>query len=186
MAVQFAQPYRFSVDDYHRMAAGILTEDARVELIEGEIIAMRPTRKRHASCVDRLNKRLNAVSGDKAIVRVQSSVRLHDLSEAYPDIALLKPRDDFYAESHPMPSGVLLVIEVADSSVAYDREIKMALYARAGIVEAMLINLREDAIEIYSEPVNGKYQSARICRRGDEFALRCAAGARFRVGEFIG
>lgn len=187
MSVQFAKPFSFNVDEFYRMAAaGILTEDDRVELIEGEILAMSPTGKRHSACVDRLNKRLNIVMGDRAIVRVQSPIHLHDFSEPYPDVALLKPRDDFYAEDHPTPPDILLVIEVADSSVEYDREIKMPLYARAEISEAMLVNLREDAIEIYAAPVNGKYQSIKIYKRGEQFDLNCSTDAVFRVEEFIG
>src|SRR5689334_7852246 len=119
--------HRFTVDDYTRMAdAGILSEDDRVELIEGAVVEMSPFRRLHAACVDRLNAWLNRLLGASAIVRVQSPIRLSDYSEPQPDIALLRPRADFYASGHPGPRDVLLVIEVADTSLDYDRGVKLA------------------------------------------------------------
>ena len=109
--------YKFTVDDYHRMLeAGVFTEDSPVELIEGEILEMAPVGSRHAACVDRLNRHFSRVLGDRAIVRVQSPVRLSEVSEPDTDVALLEPRDDYYASDHPSPSDILLLVEVADSS----------------------------------------------------------------------
>ncbi len=105
-------------------AAGIFSEDDRVELIEGEIIEMNPIGSRHAACVGRLTELLGRLAGDKAIVWVQNPVQVNDYSEPLPDVALLKRRDDFYAQANPQPTDVLLIIEVADSSVEYDHEIK--------------------------------------------------------------
>lgn len=116
-------------------AAGVLSEDDRVELIEGEIIEMNPIGSRHAACVGRLTKLLERQAGDRVIVWVQNPVQVNDYSEPLPDVTLLKPRDDFYAQANPQPADVLLIIEVADSSVDYDHEIKTPLYARAGIPE---------------------------------------------------
>jgi len=167
MSVQ-VEKWAFTVDEYHRMSeAGILSETDRVELIEGEIVKMSPIGKLHAACVKRLNKGLNRKVGDDAIVSVQDPIRLDDYSEPEPDIALLKPRADFYAQDLPTAEDVLLIIEVADSSVEYDRTVKLPLYAKAGVPETWLANLREDRIEAYSEPVNGVYQRVRIINRGE-------------------
>src|SRR3982751_4315477 len=129
MSVQIQKHY-FNVDEFYLMArGGVFSEDARVELIEGEVIEMSPIGSRHAGCVDRLNALLNR-SGQNVIVRVQSPIRIDDFSEPEPDIALLKPRADFYSNSHPTPADVLLIIEVAETSVEYDRGVKLPLYAR--------------------------------------------------------
>lgn len=164
----------FNVEEYYRMAeAGILSEDDRVELIEGEIIEMSPIGSRHAACIDRIvNFLLGRYAGMTAIVRVQSPIRLDDFSEPQPDVSLLRPRDDFYATEHPKPADVLLVIEVADTSVEYDRGAKTPLYARAGIPEVWLINLRENEVELYAQPAAGSYQITQRFKAGASFASR--------------
>jgi Uma2 family endonuclease len=124
---------RFTVDEYYCMAeAGILHEDDRVELIEGDIIAMAAIGNRHMSCVKRLNRLFNERLGRRVVVSVQDPIRLSRRTEPQPDVALLRPRDDFYAPGHPGPDDVLLVVEVVDTSLPYDRR-KLRLYARAGI-----------------------------------------------------
>jgi Uma2 family endonuclease len=158
----------FNVAEYYRMAqAGIFSEDDRVELIEGEIIEISPIGIGHASCVDRLVTLLAEQVGRRAIVRVQNPVRLDEFSEPQPDIALLKWRDDFYSARHPLPPDVWLIAEVAETSAAYDRKVKVPLYARAGIPEVWLIDLAQDVIEVYNQPVNGVYQMLAKMRRGD-------------------
>jgi len=158
----------FSVDEYHRMSeAGILSEDDRVELIEGEIIKISPIGSRHAACVNRLNFLLNRKAGQAAIVSIQNPIRLHDYSEPEPDIALLQSRDDFYSEAHPGPKDVLLIIEVSDTSIEYDRTVKLPLYARAGIPEVWLANLLKDSVEAFSQPLNGVYREFREAVRGE-------------------
>ncbi len=150
--------HRYSVHDYYRMAeTGILPRNARVELIEGEILDMTPIGSRHASWVDRLAKHLHDACGDRAIIRVQNPVRLSDLSEPEPDIALLKPRVDYYAEHHPGPQDVLLIVEVADSSLDYDLDVKLPLYARYGIPEVWLVDTNKPGITRYSQPAEGAY-----------------------------
>jgi Uma2 family endonuclease len=162
---------RFTVDDYHRMAkAGILTEDDRVELIEGQIVEMAPIGRRHASRVDRLNRLLQRLVGDKAIVRVQGPVRLDPYSEPQPDLALLRPRDDFYEAAHPGPADILLLVEVADSSVVYDRGTKLLIYARAGIPEVWLEDLTRNGIEVYRSPSPQGYQQTHRVGRGQRIA----------------
>lgn len=154
--------HRYTVDDYHRMGeAGILRADQRVELIEGEIIDMTPIGSRHAAVVDRLTQLLGTTAGNQAIVRVQNPIALDDLSEPQPDLSLLRPRDDFYAAAHPRPVDVLLVVDVADTSLAFDRDVKIPLYARHGIPEAWLIDLEARRLTVYSEPTANGYRRAR-------------------------
>jgi Uma2 family endonuclease len=125
---------RFTVHDYHRMGeAGILHEDDRVELIEGEIVEMAAIGTRHFSCVNRLNRLLVMSVGDEAVISVQNPVRLNEHTELQPDLAVIRARD--YRESLPEPDDVLLLIEVSDTTLAYDRGVKLPLYAKAGITE---------------------------------------------------
>jgi Uma2 family endonuclease len=152
--------HRWSVTDYYRMAeAGLLGEHDRVELIEGELIDMAPIGSRHAYYVDRLVELIYASrkgSEDSFMLRCQSPVRLSPWSEPRPDIALLRPRS--YADAHPGPEDVLLIIEVADSSLQYDREVKLALYARHGIAEVWLVDLRQNLVTMYREPTPQGYR----------------------------
>src|ERR1044071_4301566 len=149
MSVQ-VEKWVFTVDEYHRISeAGILSEDDRVELIEGEIIKMSSIGKYHAACVKRLNSVLNRRVGEYAIISVQDPIRLDDYSEPEPDIALLKLSDDYYAQQLPSAKEVLWIIEVADTSVEYDRTVKLPLYAKGEIPEAWLANIREDRVEAY-------------------------------------
>jgi Uma2 family endonuclease len=186
MSVQ-VEKWVFSVDEYHRMSdAGILSEDDRVELIEGEIIKMSPIGSHHAGCVNRLNTLLNRRAGQEAIVSVQNPVRLDDYSEPEPDLALLKPRADFYAQSLPTADDVLLIIEVADTSIDYDRDVKLPLYARAGIPGVWLANLPDDRVEAYSQPVNGVYQKVKYAERGDSLPLERLPNLVLSVDEILG
>jgi Uma2 family endonuclease len=148
MAVRVA-PHRFTVDDYHAMArAGVLRDDDRVELIEGEIVDMTPIGSRHAAVVDLLTRWLVMGCGTRAIVRVQGPVRLGAHSEPQPDLLVLEPRDDFYQRKPPTGDDVLLLIEVADSSLQYDQAVKLPLYARAGVREVWLVDLVRDEVNV--------------------------------------
>jgi Uma2 family endonuclease len=145
--------HRLTVADFHKMGeAGIFAQDARVELIEGELFDMPPIGSGHAGMVMILIHLLTRAVGDLAIVGAQTPVVLGEESEPQPDSLLLKPRDDFYRRSHPTPEDVLLLIEVADSSTYYDRSIKMPLYARYGVAEAWLIDLPHKRLEVYRTP----------------------------------
>lgn len=149
----------FTVADYHRMGeAGILGEDERVELIEGEIIEMTPIGSPHGGRVNQLNRCLTQAVGESAVVAVQNPVLLGEHSEPEPDLALLRPRADFYTDSHPRASDVLLLIEVADSSLQTDRDIKVPLYARHGIPEVWIVAIGERQVLRFAEPVQGAYQ----------------------------
>lgn len=148
----------FSVEDYHEMAnSGILTEDDRVELLEGEIVEMSPIGSRHAGCVKRLNQIFADSLQGQAVVSVQDPIRLGPRSEPQPDLALLKPRADFYANAHPVPQDVLLIIEVAETSAEPDRKIKLPLYAKSGITEVWIFELRAKRVEAYRKPSGRKY-----------------------------
>ena len=149
---------RFSVDDYHRMGeAGILGPDLRTELIDGEVVEMPPIGHPHAGTVKLLSNLLKEALGAAAIVSVQDPVRLDDYTEPLPDIALLRPRADYYRNSHLTPDDVLLLIEVADTSVAYDRDVKLPRYARAGIPEAWLVDLGAGRLTRHCRPAGGTY-----------------------------
>ena len=132
--------------------AGILKEEDRIELIEGKIVTMSPIGSRHAACVKRLIALLSSRIGQAGIVGAQDPILLDDYSEPQPDIALLHPRDDFYAEEHPRAADVLLLIEVSDTSAEYDRTTKIPLYARSNIPEVWLVILAENIIEMYAQP----------------------------------
>ncbi len=158
----------FTVTQYERMAeAGILTEDDRVELIEGEITEMSPIGSHHAGCINRLIALLTGSMGPTAILTVQNPLRLADDSEPQPDVMVLRARADFYTASHPTPADVLLLLEVADSSIDYDRGVKLPLYAQAAIAEYWLINLIDQTVEAYTQPIATGYQAVVRAGRGD-------------------
>lgn len=169
---------QFNIQDYHQMVkAGILTEDERVELIEGEIVEMSPIGTRHAACVKRLLKHFSQLLGDRVMVAVQAPVVLSNLSEPQPDLALLKPRDDFYAAGHPQPQDIFLLVEVADTTIESDfaertlreRVIKIPLYSSSGIVEVWLVDVNEQVIEVFGEPTDNNYQSIQKFQQGEIF-----------------
>jgi Uma2 family endonuclease len=186
MSVQIAKRL-FNVEEYDRMGeAGIFHEDDRVELIEGEIIEMSPIGERHAACVDLLAELLREQLQRKVIIRVQSPIQLGAHSEPQPDLALLKRRDDFYRDAHPTPVDVLLVVEVSDTTVEYDRQIKVPAYARAGIEEVWLVNLKDDRIELYVQPAGGAYQSINNAQRGETAASQSIPGLALEVDAVLG
>ena len=181
------EPRRFNVTEYYQMAAaGILKPDDRVELIAGEIIKMSPIGSPHAACVSRLARFFHNTIANEAIVSTQNPVRLDEFSEPVPDISLLKPRKDFYAARHPLPADVLLVIEVADTSLLKDRNIKVPLYASAGIAEIWLVNIPKQIIEVYSESHNGKYRKCQKFKRGETVESPTVKGISLGVNEILG
>jgi Uma2 family endonuclease len=173
-----------TVADYYKMAeVGILTEDDRVELIEGQIIEMVPIGSQHASKVNTLNYLLVSTLGDRAIVSVQNPVRLSDILEPEPDFAILKPRADRYAASHPTAADVLLLIEVADSSLNYDRIVKARLYARHGIAEFWVVNLKARLITVHRAPAGDAYTDATDRSPQDMLDIEALPGSTMPVGE---
>ena len=178
---------RFTVDEYHRMAeAGILTEDDRVELIEGEIVDMSPIGSRHAACVKRMTSFFYRQVGQKAIVSVQDPIRLTERSEPQPDVALLRPRPDFYTQAHPGSEDVLLVVEVAETSPDYDRTVKVPLYARSGIPEVWLVDLAGEGVEVYRTPTPQGYREVRHVRRGQCLAPEAFPDLDLAVDDILG
>jgi Uma2 family endonuclease len=151
--------HRITVHDYHRMAeVGVLAPDARVELIEGEIIDMAPIGKDHQSIVDQLTRTSVRAVGDSAIVRVHGSIRLGQWSEPEPDVVLLAPRADFYRSEFALGTDTLLVIEVSDTTLRYDRDTKVPLYARHGVPEVWIVDVNNDALLVYGDLRDGKYE----------------------------
>ena len=158
----------FTADEYHRMvAAGILDEDDAVELICGDIVNKAPKSTRHAACLAKLTEHLASALRQRATIRVQDPVALSPLSEPEPDILLAKHRVDAYAGGHPTADDVLLVIEVAESSIVYDRDIKLPLYARAGIPEVWLLDLTRRAVTVFTKPGANGYGSGTEKQPGD-------------------
>ena len=157
-AVPPIERYRLTSAIFHEMVdKGILNEDDRLELIEGELVTMSPIGPEHMGVVNQIAQILIRQLEQRAIVSIQGPIALDEFSEPQPDLALLVQRDDFYKHSLPRPADVALVIEVADSSLAYDRTIKMPLYARAGVPEAWIVNLIDRWIEVYRGPSTAGY-----------------------------
>ena len=178
---------RFTVDDYYRMAeVGLLAQDERTELLDGEVVFKMPIGSRHAGCVNWLGRTLGKLLGDRAIVASQNPVRLDRYSEPEPDIAVLKPRPDDYRRSHPEPRHVLLLIEVADSSVQLDRRIKASLYAAAGIPELWLVDLTIDTVEVHRDPGADRYRHVEVLRRGETLSLAGLLDVSLDVDELLG
>ena len=177
--------HRFTVEDYERMGdAGVLGEDARVELIAGEIVDMSPIRPRHVACVNRSNRLLSRHVGDAGWVSVQNPIRLGDHDEPQPDLAVLRPRAD-YTRSLPTPADVLLLVEVADTSLAYDRDVKIPMYARAGIAEVWLVDLNGQVVLRYAEPHEGAYRRTERVERGQRLAALNLPGLEIAVDELF-
>ncbi len=167
-AVFTPQRRKLSAEQFERMGqTGILGPDARVELIEGEMIEMAPIGSRHAAAVDFLSMHFARAVGDAALVRTQNPLRLSDDSEPQPDLVLLRPKGDRYRTGHPRPEDVLLLIEVADTTLAFDRETKLPLYAKHGVPEVWILDLDTRQLEIYREPSPGGYRR-RLERRETE------------------
>jgi Uma2 family endonuclease len=171
MAAQLVT-YRLTVQNYHQMAAaGIYPEDDRLELLQGEIVALPPIGPGHASGVNRLmHSFLSLQVEGKVIISVQRPIRLGEYSEPQPDLALLKPRPDFYSRNHPGPEDAFLVVEVMASSAAYDRAVKVPLYARFGIMETWLVEVEQGLIEVYRAPGPEGYQQVHTWQRGERLA----------------
>jgi Uma2 family endonuclease len=159
IAQTFPSKYLLTTAHFHQMAAtNILAEHEHVELIEGELFAMAPIGSEHSGKTRRLNKMFSQLVGQLALVDVQNPIILGEYSEPQPDVVLLKPREDFYEQTTPQAEDVLLVIEIADSTLKYDQQVKIPLYAHYGIPEVWLINIPQQRLEIYLHPTPTGYQ----------------------------
>ncbi|MEH2023198.1 Uma2 family endonuclease [Nostoc sp.] len=159
--MSIAQAKRFTLDEYHRLTElGFFHEDDHIELINGEIIEMASKSTAHETCLRKLWKELPKILGDRATLQSQAPIALPPNSEPKPDFAIVQNRADDYLSAHPKPADVLLVIEVSDSSLGYDQDVKIPLYAKSGITDYWIFNLFDNYLEFYSEPYQdnqGKY-----------------------------
>ena len=177
----------FTVDEYYRMAeAGILGPEDRVELIDGEIIQMSPIGVRHLGCVNAATALFTAAFGVRAVISVQNPLQLNDYTEPEPDIVLLKPRKDFYRHKHPYANDALLVVEVSDTTLRYDRNVKLPRYAAAGVPEVWIENLEDDELLVYRDPVGKIYSTTLTLHAGDSVSVLAFPETIFKVEEILG
>ncbi|HLP91611.1 MAG TPA: Uma2 family endonuclease [Nostocaceae cyanobacterium] len=177
----------FTIDQYHQIyELGILTENDRVELIRGEIVEMSPIGKRHAGYVNLINKILSKLLDEQIIISVQNPIQLNHLSEPQPDIAILKPHPNFYIDKLPEVKDILLLIEVADSTIDYDRDVKIPLYAENGILEVWLIDINAETITIYRQPTPTGYKDVKILQRGDSLSILAFSEINLTVNNIFG
>jgi Uma2 family endonuclease len=188
MTLQLAAPTRrrFTVDEYHQMAkVGILGEDERVELIDGEIVVMSPIGRKHANRVRRIIRLFSDLTGQAAILDVQNPVELGEHSEPQPDVVLLRPRPDFY-ETPPTAADILLLVEVSDTTAQYDRSEKVPLYARSGVPEVWLADLPQDVLLVYRDPTPDGYRTIRVAQRGEQIAALAFPDRPIAVADILG
>jgi Uma2 family endonuclease len=172
----------FNVGDYQRMAeAGILSENDRVELIHGEILAMSPIGPPHNGAVLRASNALIPMLQGRAIVGIQGSVVLDEYDQPQPDICLLRSKDDFYTRQHATPRDILLIIEVADSSLNYDRTVKAALYAESGVPEYWIADIPGDCVWVHSRIEEKSYAAIHRVNRGESIEPHLLPGCIIRV-----
>ena len=178
--------HRFSVQDFYRMAeTGVLRPDARVELLDGQIIDLSPIGPLHGSVVKRLIRHFQSSAGRRWTLSVQDPLHLDDHSEPQPDLMLLLPVSDDYASGHPRPDDVYLLVEVADGTVDFDREEKLPLYARAGVPEVWIVNLAEEQVEVYREPSFGRYSAITIISKEEAVAPAAFPDMQIQVGALL-
>lgn len=164
--------HKFTTQQYHLMhEKGVFAEGDRMELINGEITEMSPIGRKHAVCVARTTRCFQIKLGDRAFIWTQNPIVLSDHSEPQPDLAILKWRDDFYTDALPTPDDILLIIEVSDSTIAYDREVKSFLYAANGIPEMWLFDVNKKFIEGYSQPSASGYKRMQRYEQNDTLSM---------------
>lgn len=182
-----APVWRLSVDAYHRMIeAGIFAEDDRVELIEGELRTMPPIKAAHAGKNKRLNRLFSALAADRAVVAVQDPLTLPPSSEPEPDLMLLRPRDDFYEAANPTAADVLLLVEIADTSLRYDRNTKIPLYAAHGIPEVWLVDIPHRRVEVYRNPGPEGYRQILLPDKGQAIEPLLLSGLSIQLSDLWG
>ena len=183
----FPERTRISVDRYEKMiATGVLTKCDRVELIDGDMINMPGIDPPHSAVLARLNRLLVLSAGDSATVFPGCAIRLGDFSMPEPDLMLLKSRNDFYSGRRPLAADVLLLVEVSDTSLAYDRSIKRNLYARYGVGEYWVIDVQGERIFVHTEPGSDGYRQVAECAAGDMVSPQALPAVHIRVGSLFG
>lgn len=185
MAVQLARRL-FTVDEYDEMIErGVFKPEERLELINGEIIEMAPIGVRHAGCVTNLSTLFHEQLGRSVVVWVQNPIHLPNNSEPQPDVALLKRRDVPYTQKRPTAEDILLVVEVSDTTLGFDRDFKLPVYAQSGIPEVWIVNLQEDIIEVYSGPTAGVYQNVWRVGQSESLSLPGGLNATINVNDIL-
>jgi len=178
--------HRFTVEEYHRMGeTGLLGEDDRVELIDGEIVEMAAIGTRHFACVVNLTHALMGSCSDRYFVSVQNPVTLGEITEPQPDLSLLKARPD-PSGNLPGPEDVALVIEVSGTTLAYDRDVKLPRYAAAGVPEVWIVDLEGGRVEVHSNPSPDGYETPSESGSGDHIRSRNVEGLALPVDEILG
>ena len=181
------KPGRVNVETYDRMAeSGLIPPDARVELIDGEIVTMCPINSEHHGCVVFLTNWAVRTFGARALTACQGPVRLDDYNEPEPDLAVIRPRSDHYRTSHPAPADVFFLIEVMNTSAAYDRGVKLGLYARSGIPEVWLVDLNAERVDVYRRPEGNVYREITVHQRGQSVAPQAFPDATLTVDQILG
>ena len=184
--LEYPQKHPISAEEYLRMGeAGVFAPEARLELIEGEIVEVAPIHPPHAACVTRLTELFVRRAGGRAIVPVQSPLVISGHSVPQPDVALLQPRVDYYARSHPTASDVLLVVEVSDTTLRFDLETKVPLYARCGLAEAWVVDVNARIIHVFREPSEEGYRTSLAAQIGQGVACVAVPEAAVEVAELF-
>jgi Uma2 family endonuclease len=180
------RPHRFTVTDFYKMAdVGIFNEDSRVELIRGQVVDMVPIGAPHSGTVNRLTYRLIMAIDRRGVVSVQNPVRLDDFSEPLPDFAVLQPRGDYYSTATPKAEDVILIIEIGESSLNFNRRVNTTLYAENGIPEYWIVNLANQVIEVYRQPQNGSYNNTYRVGPGGVVDIEALPGVSFAATELL-
>ena len=178
---------RFTVDEYYRMGeAGILGPEDRVELIDGEIVKMSPIGPLHAAVVERFRDLLSERLRGQATIRSQNPIRLSNLTEPEPDVAVVQLQADSYASAHPTPADVLLLIEVSDSTLAYDRDVKLPRYAAAGIPELWIVDLERQQVEQHHGPAGDQYRTKQTWAHGQAIPCHSIASLTLQIDDILG
>lgn len=177
----------FTVHEFLRMGeAGILDDDARLELWGGEVYELPAVGPGHAGDVDVLTARFVRALGDRAIVRVQGPVVLDDFYQPLPDLAVLRPRDDFYRTDHPRPTDIFLIVEVADTTLRRDRREKVPQYARSQIAEAWLLDIPNRRLEVHRDPSPAGYRTTTALVPGERVSPEAFPDVVLSVTDLIG
>ena len=185
-SLEYPQKHLISAEEYLRMGeGGVFAPDARLELIEGEIIEMAPIGGPHMARVNKLTRLFVERTGDRAIVSVQNPLVIADRSVPRPDLALLVPRRDEYADSLPTVADVLLVVEVADTTLPFDMRTKVPLYARCGIAETWVVDVNERVVHAFRDPGPAGYRTSTTLKPGDSAACVALPEARIELAELF-
>ena len=186
MAVQVLR-HRFTVEDYHRMGeAGILSQNDRVELIEGEVVEMTPIGSPHGGTTTFLHYWFSRQLGRRALVREHNAILLPPHSEPQPDLAIVRVRSDYYRRAHPQPEDIFFLIEVSDTTGEFDRTVKLPLYARTSIAEVWIVDLAAQCVEIYRDPGPSGYERMDRFARGECVTPQAFPDIRLVVDEILG